>query len=93
MTGSVGSPTVRAGNGVRLYQLDDQGRRRRVTCDATIVMAGVLLGDTPRGREVYGDLVIKVTSEGIITDAIVGGEVAGTACYPLDDLVEDVHAV
>jgi hypothetical protein len=56
-------------------------------------MAGVLLGDTPGGREVYGDLYVKITSEGIIVDAIVDGEVAGTVCYPLDMLVDDVHAV
>lgn len=88
---SAGSPTVQAGNHVRLYTLDDQGRQHRVTNDATIVMSNVLLGETPRGREIYGDLYIKVTSEGIITDAIVKGEVAGTACYPLDMLVDDVH--
>lgn len=86
-----GSPTAQAGNHVRLYTLDEQGRRSRVANDATVVIANVLLGISPHGEEIYGDLYIKVTSEGIITDAIVKGEVAGTACYPLDVLVDDVH--
>lgn len=87
-----GSPTVQAGNPVRLYVLDEQGRRRRVVNDATIVLTDVLFGIGSRGREICGDLYVKVTTEGIITDAIVKGEVAGTACYPLDMLIDDVHA-
>ena len=86
-----GSPIVQAGNVPRLYTLDDQGRRRRVVNDVVVVMSDVLLGETARGREIYGDLHVKITHEGIITDAIVKGEVAGTACYPLDMLVDDVH--
>ena len=74
----------------RLYTLDSRDRPCLVENDATVIMRDVLLAVKKGGRDVYGDLHVRITSEGIITDAVVKGRVAGTACYPLDHLVDNL---
>jgi hypothetical protein len=84
-----GSPTVQAGSAsVRIYTVDERGRRCRMPRDVRTVLTDVLLTVTKGGADVYGDLHIITTAEGIITDALVAGKVVGTACYPLDSLID-----